>query len=775
MPKFEMDATFLTCDVSMKLPQSYTCILPTKDAKPEPCNRKEHQTDPFFNVRQGGVEKWITKLKKLDLSNDGRDGGGGDSFACFFAEKSTHKMPRTSSTLLPLLEESINSAAMVRHCMNLLINLTNHLNHGQVTVVTADQPVYALGKQVQWRFPETYKNTLWMLGPLHIEMAFLNAIGDWLEGSGWIQALEKGNISTTGRIESFLSGKKVKRTRYAHQVSLAVLLKLAEEAFKEQEEIEDFEVWKDCKTKVNANLCFWFHAIEMETLLFTFTKSLRDADFCLFVQCIKDIMPWMFALDHTHYSRWMSVFLQDLQLIPSKYPSIFEEFKRGYFTVKNGNREFSNIGIDQAHEQNNKLVKIEGGAIGIFDNQKALLRWAVAGPIVAQICKDVEGEEVNEKKHHEDNDSFEKKFRKDVKSLYDAYLEFGNPFCEEQTQLTQISSRLVLDKSASDSVLNAKLIGKDQFKCFTKERLCSESSSLYNIIQKNKLHLFRNRNSVVTSRSKNKIISLKSDCKLYSNLFIACQSREGDLDSFFAHENHAYPVSISEYGRLRKCNAKSDFLKCLDGFGTPSDEPPVVDMKVLDGAAFVNMNPPRDATTFGGYCGELKDKLKAIGKGLTRLDVVFDIYKEGSLKSQTRENRGAGIRVSVRENTPVLKNFTSFMRNDLNKTELFVMLAHSITSISNPTIVSTNLEKVETNDHDANNLDLAPCNHEEADTRLLLHVMRSLQSIAILVHFYWMRHCLNVFWKGEKISLECLAKFPRSYKSFRKVRITNNL
>jgi len=135
------------------------------------------------------------------------------------------------------------------------------------------------------------------------------------------------------------------------------------------------------------------------------------------------------------------------------------------------------------------------------------------------------------------------------------------------------------------------------------------------------------------------------------------------------------------------------------------------------------MNPPRDATTFGGYCGELKDKLKAIGKGLTRLDVVFDIYKEGSLKSQTRENRGAGIRVSVREYTPVLKNFTSFMRNDLNKTELFVMLAHSITSISNPTIVSTNLEKVETNDHDANNLDLAPCNHEEADTRLLLHVM----------------------------------------------------
>ena len=139
-------------------------------------------------------------------------------------------------------------------------------------------------------------------------------------------------------------------------------------------------------------------------------------------------------------------------------------------------------------------------------------------------------------------------------------------------------------------------------------------SSVYNIICRNKLHLFRNKNSLVTSRSKNKILNLKSDCKLYSNLFIACQSREGDLDSFFAHENHSYPVSISEYGRLRKCNSKSDFLKCLDAFVSPSDEPPIVQMKVLDGAAFVNMNPPRDVSSFGEYCSELTNKVKSIGE-----------------------------------------------------------------------------------------------------------------------------------------------------------------
>jgi hypothetical protein len=41
-----------------------------------------------------------------------------------------------------------------------------------------------------------------MMGSLHVQMAHLSAIGGWLEGSGWVEAL-MANITTTGRIESF--------------------------------------------------------------------------------------------------------------------------------------------------------------------------------------------------------------------------------------------------------------------------------------------------------------------------------------------------------------------------------------------------------------------------------------------------------------------------------------------------------------------------------------------------------------------------------------------
>ena len=41
-----------------------------------------------------------------------------------------------------------------------------------------------------------------MMGPLHIEMTFLNEIGDWLEGDGWVTIFERPRVTTDGRIDA---------------------------------------------------------------------------------------------------------------------------------------------------------------------------------------------------------------------------------------------------------------------------------------------------------------------------------------------------------------------------------------------------------------------------------------------------------------------------------------------------------------------------------------------------------------------------------------------
>ena len=88
-------------------------------------------------------------------------------------------------------------------------------------------------------------------------------------------------------------------------------------------------------------------------------------------------------MDHTHYARRLQVFINDLENLDS---SICRKFEKGYFNVKRSNRVFSNIGIYQAHEQNNKLVRIRGCAVGMLDTPKALLRWSVSNPIINGMC-----------------------------------------------------------------------------------------------------------------------------------------------------------------------------------------------------------------------------------------------------------------------------------------------------------------------------------------------------------------------------------------------------
>ena len=44
-----------------------------------------------------------------------------------------------------------------------------------------------------------------MLGGLHTEMAVLNILGEWLDGSGWTTALTEASITTSGKAEPLIS------------------------------------------------------------------------------------------------------------------------------------------------------------------------------------------------------------------------------------------------------------------------------------------------------------------------------------------------------------------------------------------------------------------------------------------------------------------------------------------------------------------------------------------------------------------------------------------
>ena len=167
---------------------------------------------------------------------------------------------------------------------------------------------------------------------------------------------------------------------------------------------------------------------------------------------------------------------------------------------------------------------------------------------------------------------------------------------------------------------------------------------------------------------------LKEDCTLFSRLYIACQNRDGNLEDFFKFENQPWPPSLSQLGQLRG-GTKADLVTCLSVVSSQVMEQPSVDAIILDGAVVVQMLQPKAVSTFKEYFESvfapyILRKLNDV----KRLDIVWDVYKDDSLKKATREKRGSGQRRKVLLSTRIPSDWKGFLRVDDNKDELFKLL-----------------------------------------------------------------------------------------------------
>ena len=103
--------------------------------------------------------------------------------------------------------------------------------------------------------------------------------------------------------------------------------------------------------------------------------------------------------------------------------------------------------------------------------------------------------------------------------------------------------------------------GQEQYMTFIEERFEKRTKLLSDPVKSNKLPLFSNQVCRLPTSVKN-LAMLKNDCSLFSRLYIACPTREGNLEEFFKHENQPWPPSLSMLGQLRG-GTKADLLACL--------------------------------------------------------------------------------------------------------------------------------------------------------------------------------------------------------------------
>ncbi|VDI22411.1 Hypothetical predicted protein [Mytilus galloprovincialis] len=155
--------------------------------------------------------------------------------------------------------------------------------------------------------------------------------------------------------------------------------------------------------------------------------------------------------------------IKDFEPCVSALLPLFEEEAKSVAMIKHSfdviktSVEALNPAIDHAHEQNNAVIKSDGGAVGLTENPVALRRWMIAGPEMARLTKEFESTvsdfEVEEDEHHHENKtSVQKSFLKDIWSMVEVMNELGNPFMEDSQDLLVLDTKDIAPTSVVDTI-----------------------------------------------------------------------------------------------------------------------------------------------------------------------------------------------------------------------------------------------------------------------------------------------------------------------------------
>ena len=113
----------------------------------------------------------------------------------------------------------------------------------------------------------------------------------------------------------------------------------------------------------------------MVEILLDFIRAERTSDWKAHLSATASMLPFYFGMDRPNYSKWLPVYLTDMNQLCQSHPNVFEEFMEGKHAVSRSTRPFSKVWTDMALEQSVNLdSKTQGGIVGISQKPGALER-----------------------------------------------------------------------------------------------------------------------------------------------------------------------------------------------------------------------------------------------------------------------------------------------------------------------------------------------------------------------------------------------------------------
>ncbi|XP_066925450.1 uncharacterized protein [Clytia hemisphaerica] len=468
----------------------------------------------------------------------------------------------------------------------------------------------------------------------------------------------------------------------------------------------------------------------MVELLLNVIYACRAGLWDLLLECIREIIPYAFAYDNINYARYLSVMLGDMLALEHDFPEIYEQFILGNFTAQISDGVFSRVETDKVIEMTlNKDTKTPGGTTGFSTNIGAVHRWELNATYRASL-REVFHQHLNfTSQKHKHKDLSPARIKKDeaaVQSIISILEEtFVHPFAE--MPLLSISRGIALDEATADKMLSVKEIGKELMITFNKERLEEgHTLSIFDRMKKQKLPTFSNIAMSKAAKHKARLVAIESTKELFAKIAIIAQSRVIDLKQLLSFPLIELPLSLSEPDGTLKKTAKSRLLHAVEGETTPVEMLQGDHAFVVDGMAYVRQLKS-GGLTFDQFSTKLLKSIVSATPSASRIDVVFDVYFETSIKDVERQRRSTGeMTVKQIVSSAPIKQWGQLLSSGEFKNKLITYFLNDWKSkrhLLGDKILYVN-DSTETWKLTKQHMEICDrlrSNQEEADTRMILH------------------------------------------------------
>ena len=244
--------------------------------------------------------------------------------------------------------------------------------------VTYDLAIAKVAMQIQAKESPRFDNLFIAMGKFHLEMAFFNALGKYIEESGGPYILVESGVIASNSVKNVLNLNSYNRRKRLHGLLNLIMEILHYDSFLEnirseshmsrhgqnsnleliesKEWVEEFENYMKYKKETEEGMHgktaqYWIGYIILMNLYRLLVRSIREGDLPLYTFCLSQIRDLFFTFNQPNNARWTVRYHDNLLKLKESHPEVYKSFSKGFFGIKRTNKKFSRVPVDLTLEQ----------------------------------------------------------------------------------------------------------------------------------------------------------------------------------------------------------------------------------------------------------------------------------------------------------------------------------------------------------------------------------------------------------------------------------------